>query len=59
MGFPCTNEAARQAGVATDDLTCSIPAAANYIGNSFHVANAGAVLMATLLSLGHPLPVFQ
>ena len=56
MGFPCTADAAAAAAVQVDTVTCSMPNAATYIGNSFHVANAGAVLVAVLLSLGHPLP---
>ena len=42
------------AGVPADELTCSMANSASNIGSSFHVANAGAVLLATLLSLGHP-----
>ena len=56
MGFPCKADVATQAGVHVDELTCSLPNAAALIGNSFHVANAGAVLLSTLVSLGHPLP---
>lgn len=55
MGFPCTADAAASASVHRDFLTCS-ESNASGIGNSFHVANAGAVLLAVLCSLGHPLP---
>ncbi|CAL1165999.1 unnamed protein product [Cladocopium goreaui] len=52
MSFPVYSCLAEQALLEADNLTRSAAA----VGNSFHVANVGLVIVSLLLSLGHPLP---
>ena len=49
MGFPSHPSVAKVAGVKVDALSASCQGAARRIGNSFHIANAGMVLLSTLV----------